>query len=420
MELIERIKGQLWIKNFQPIYARKRIDITWKDLWSVIPGIFPWQARTPLQLETSLEEQWTPGQTLATYAVRTGFDLCLQALAFPPGSEIIVSAVTIPDMVQIIKFHGLVPVPVDIQEDGSVAPEDISSLVSTKTKGILIAHLFGNIMPFSEIISVARKRELFIFEDCAQAFRGRDFVGTMHADVSMFSFGSIKYCTALGGALLTIRNPELLRNVKKIQKRYPRQRNGVFLQRACKYAAFKVLTDSSLAYGAFLTALKLMGVDHHALIRKWSRTFQPEYLKTQIRIRPGSSLLQLMHRRLVRFDHGMLQDKRAMVEEFFTSLPASMHPVGYGQINHRFWLCPVQVKHPDKLIRKMYLAGFDAADGGTSLFVLSTEEIQSHRSRDIMGSIVYVPMDHQYPSRDRKRLQETLRMVLHSNRREMA
>jgi perosamine synthetase len=41
----------------------------------------------------------------------------LQTLKLPAGSEILCSAITIPDMIYIIKYHNLVPVPVDIHAD---------------------------------------------------------------------------------------------------------------------------------------------------------------------------------------------------------------------------------------------------------------------------------------------------------------
>jgi dTDP-4-amino-4,6-dideoxygalactose transaminase len=71
-----------------------------------------------------------------------------QGLQFSTGSEILVSAVTIPDMVRIIEYHQLIVVPIDIQDDASVSVEDVIALVGPKTRAILTAHLFGNRMAF--------------------------------------------------------------------------------------------------------------------------------------------------------------------------------------------------------------------------------------------------------------------------------
>jgi perosamine synthetase len=92
-------------------------------------------------------------------------------------------------------------------------------LISPKTRAILIAYLFGNRIEFDRIAAVVKAR-VIVFEDYIEAFYGREFTGSSRADVSMFSFGLIKIVTALGGALLTIRDPSLLASVQAIQAYY--------------------------------------------------------------------------------------------------------------------------------------------------------------------------------------------------------
>lgn len=380
----------------RPMYARKRIDISWWDLGKSLLNYFFWP-QTAEQSEASLDELWSPKQTLATFTVRSGFDLCLQAFDFPPGSEVIVSAVTVPDMAGIIELHDLIPIPVDIQEDGSVLAEDVEALIGRKTKAILVAHLFGNRMPFEKLVSLARKRNLTIIEDCAEAFCGRRFTGSSGADISMFSFGAIKTSTALGGALMTVRDPELLSSMAKLQQRYSRQSTGAFVKKTAKYSFFKFLTDNSYFYGSFLAALKLLGINHHILIRKWSRSFRPENLLPQIRKRPSPPNLQLLYHRIRTFHYPELQKRKDRAERFGLLLPEISRPAGFGQSSHHYWLYPVQVPMPELLIHTLYNEGFDAADGGTSLAVVSTaKHTPLERANNIMRRIVYIPMDHIY------------------------
>jgi len=307
------------------------------------------------------------------------------------------SAVTIPDMARIIELHGLVPVPVDIQEDGSVLADDVEALIGTKTKAILIAHLFGNRMPVDEIVSLARGKGLALIEDCAEAFCGRDFTGTKEADISMFSFGSIKTSTALGSALLTIRNPALLSSMREIQNTYPQQSTGNSMKKLLKYCFFKLLTDSPHVYSAFLAALKVLGIDRNALIRKWSRSFHPDNLLLQIRKRLSAPGLQLLEQRLCTFQYSSIQERKERLEHFGSQLPVNSRPVGFGQVHHYYWLCPVRVPDPHELIKILYQEGFDAADGGTSLAVISAEGYSDpQRAHSMMGSIVYIPVDHDY------------------------
>jgi len=380
----------------KPTYARKRIDINWWNLVDFLHNVI-FQPQTPKESEASLDKLWSPYQTLATFTVRTGFDLFLQACNFPPGSEVIISAVTIPDMARIIVLHDLVPVPVDIQEDGGVLVEHVESLIGSETKALLIAHLFGNRMPFEGLISLARKRGLMVIEDCAEAFCGRDFTGSSGADISMFSFGSIKTSTALGGALLTVRNSSLLPSMRKIEGSYPQQSSRKFLGKAMKYCFFKFLTDNPYVYGSFLKGVEFLRIDHHGLIRKWSRSFHPDNLLAQIRNRPSSPGLQLLQHRISTFQHQWLHERKERIECFASLLPEPSRPVGFGQDFHHHWLVPIRASKPELLIEKLYREGFDAADGGTSLAVVSTGKHPApERAKSMMGSIVYIPMDHAY------------------------
>ena len=64
-------------------------------------------------------------ELLATHSVRSGFDLLLDALALEPGDEVMLSALTIPDMARIVRGRGLVPIPVDVPTGLTVAGEII-------------------------------------------------------------------------------------------------------------------------------------------------------------------------------------------------------------------------------------------------------------------------------------------------------
>lgn len=74
-----------------------------------------------------------PSDLLVTISARTAWSLFLQVLNLPRGSEVLMTSINIPDMVQIVREHGLVPVPVDINAD-TTAPtlDDISAAVTSK------------------------------------------------------------------------------------------------------------------------------------------------------------------------------------------------------------------------------------------------------------------------------------------------
>jgi dTDP-4-amino-4,6-dideoxygalactose transaminase len=162
--------------------------------------------------------------------VRTGFDLALQALAFPRGSEILLSAITIPDMARIVEHHGLVPVPVDLDlDEPGLSMQSLRQATSGRSRALVVTHLFGGRMSMAPLIEFARQHGLVVIEDCAQSFDGGGYCGHAEADISMFSFGPIKSATALGGAILHVQSLELHRRICAIEAQYPRQPRRRFL-----------------------------------------------------------------------------------------------------------------------------------------------------------------------------------------------
>jgi perosamine synthetase len=148
-----------------------------------------------------------PDEGLACLSLRSGFDLYLQALALPAGSEVLVTAFTIPDMVRILEHHGLVPVPIDLDLD-TLAPTraSLESALTPLTQAILYAHRFGSRDAAGPALEVAAQYGLRFWEDLAQAYVGDDYRAAPEADLAMFSFGTIKTATALGGGMLTVRD----------------------------------------------------------------------------------------------------------------------------------------------------------------------------------------------------------------------
>ena len=147
-------------------------------------------------------------RAVVTFSVRSMLDLYLQARKFPPGSEIIMTGLNIPDMVQIMKEHKIKVVPVDL-DIATMMPciEDVKRALSPQTKACLFAYIYGctyDIAPFVEILKTANVE---IIEDCAQSWRSLEkFRGSDFATMTMFSLGLIKFNTAFYGAVTVIRN----------------------------------------------------------------------------------------------------------------------------------------------------------------------------------------------------------------------
>src|SRR5690348_17150484 len=199
------------------LYARHRIDIRPSQLVDAVRFL---GASDRERAARALEARWSPGgDALACYSVRSGFHLLLTALELPRGSEVLFSAVTHPDMPRIAEHHGLVPVPVDLEID-SLAPSANALLrcFSPRARVLVVAHLFGRQVALGPLEAVCRRAGIVVVEDCALAYDGPPDSGDPLAAVSMFSFGILKTATALGGAMLAVRDRALLGRMAAAQR----------------------------------------------------------------------------------------------------------------------------------------------------------------------------------------------------------
>src|SRR5256885_9334337 len=120
------------------MYPRKQLDIRWLDLlYAAFYCAFPRSIRAK---EGELEGMFaSPFPVLSAFTVRTGFDMCLAALGLPAGSEILMSALTIKEMVNIPKHHRPFPIPLATQR-GTLAPEiaTVDEAITERTRRIVI------------------------------------------------------------------------------------------------------------------------------------------------------------------------------------------------------------------------------------------------------------------------------------------
>lgn len=123
------------------------------------------------------------------------------------GDEIIVPANTYIASILGILHAGLVPVLVEPDiESYNIDAKLIEQKISSKTKGILVVHLYGQLANMDDIIEIAYKHDLLIVEDCAQA-HGLNFKGS---HTRTFSFYPGKNLGALGDGGAVITNDEKL------------------------------------------------------------------------------------------------------------------------------------------------------------------------------------------------------------------
>ena len=129
--------------------------------------------------------------------------IALKALGIGTGDEVITTALSWISTSETITQSGAKVVFVDIDPDYyTIDPKKIEEKITKKTKAIIPVHLYGCPANMSEIMSIAKKHNLKIIEDCAQAHFAqwdKQNVGTI-GDVGTFSFFPGKNLGAYGDA----------------------------------------------------------------------------------------------------------------------------------------------------------------------------------------------------------------------------
>lgn len=139
--------------------------------------------------------------------------IAMMALGLKPGDEVITADFTYVATAEVIALLGLKPVLVDVYPDTfDINVEAIEKAITPNTKAIVPVHLFGQCADMERILAVAKKHNLFVIEDTAQAI-GADYTfrdgrvakaGTM-GDIGCTSFFPSKNlgCFGDGGAMYT-------------------------------------------------------------------------------------------------------------------------------------------------------------------------------------------------------------------------
>ncbi len=396
-------------------YPRLALDVTWRDL---IWGIFRVShSSSRSELEEIIRDYWSTSRSVqVTLSVRTAFDLLLQALAFPRGTEIVISGVNIRHMVEIIEFHHLIAVPVDLDWN-TLAPnlDHFRSLISPQTRLFLVAHLFGSVIPLAPYLALCRQHGILVVEDCAQAFAGSDYFREEQADVSLFSFGPIKTCTAFGGGVAlvgdtpaeSLRDRDLASRMEALHRSYPVKPDFSYRQRLIKYSLLKLISYP-IIYHQCLIFLRWLGQDLDRAIAATARGFAGTELIPQLRQQPATLLLQFLARRLKH--HGSYQWRIDQAKAILDRLKPSNQWPGFQSSYHSFWVVPIYCCCPQTLMERLRQHGFDATQGNTSLMAIAPSQGKPlPQCQKLMENILYLPLSPLLPRWEHDRLLDCLK-----------
>jgi perosamine synthetase len=142
--------------------------------------------------------------------------LAVAAIDPEPGDEIVTSPITDMGALAPILYQGAIPVFADVDpETCNVTAASVEARLSSRTRAIVVTHLFGNPCDMDPILDLARSRRLPVIEDCAQSFGARyagRATGTL-GRIGTFSLQQGKHITTGEGGIVVTDDAALARRM---------------------------------------------------------------------------------------------------------------------------------------------------------------------------------------------------------------
>ena len=268
-------------------------------------------------------------------------------MKFPAGSEVIFTAVNIPDMVHIVESHGLKVVPVDLDLDTlAPKPELVELAVNDKTVAILAAHLYGKWINLDKVFQVARSHGLYVLEDCAECFQGLKRKGHALSDLSFFSFGSIKHYTSLGGAVVGVKNPGILKKMRAKVEQYTVQSQWTYFKKLTSYSILMAAGfNNAFLNWFFVNSFHLLGLPYKEYMISLLRSFPGGVAlsKQNLQQQPSAMLLRFLLHRLKHINEKDFHHIKLKGDFVSENLPENVFVPGKKADKNSYWLFPLVV-----------------------------------------------------------------------------
>lgn len=150
----------------------------------------------------------------------TALHLALDTLGIGEGDEVLVSSFTNMATFFAVLYQGAVPIAIDSEPNTlNMDPGLLEAKITPRTKAIMVVHIYGQPADMDPILAIAKKHNLYVIEDAAEAhggeYKGRK-TGSM-GDIGCFSFYANKIITTGEGGMLTMNDPALAERARNLK-----------------------------------------------------------------------------------------------------------------------------------------------------------------------------------------------------------
>jgi perosamine synthetase len=150
----------------------------------------------------------------------TALQVALAALGIGPGDEVLTATLTNMATFFAVLHQGATPIPVDIEPDTfNLDPGQLERLRTPRTRAILVVHLFGHPVNMGPVLDFARRHDLRVIEDCAEA-HGAEYLGRRTGslgDIGCFSFYANKIITTGEGGMCVTNDAALAAEMRSLK-----------------------------------------------------------------------------------------------------------------------------------------------------------------------------------------------------------
>lgn len=216
---------------------------------------------------------------------RSGMLLALKALDLKEGDEVVIQALTCVVLPNAVKWAGGRSVFVDVDESFNIDPVSFEKSITERTRAVVIQHTFGVPANMDALVTIARRHNIVIIEDCAHALGARYKgipVGSF-GEMSFFSFGRDKVISSVIGGALIARSSSYAEKLTKITQDLPRMPRKRVFQSLTHISLFGFIVRTyTFGLGKLLIALfQRLSIFNKAYEPCEKHMEQPRYIPSQ-------------------------------------------------------------------------------------------------------------------------------------------
>lgn len=203
-----------------PVFDIKLADIEKKYINDCLDTSFIGQGPYVKKFEEKFSSFVDCKHGITTTSGTTALHLACATIGLEKDDQVLVSSSTNMACPFSIDYCGAIPIPIDIEKDTwQMDVTKVEQHINDKTKAIMVVHLFGHPVDMDVVLKIAKKHNLKIIEDCAEAhgveYKGKK-VGSI-GDIAAFSFFANKTITCGEGGMVVTNSDSLAEKAKSLK-----------------------------------------------------------------------------------------------------------------------------------------------------------------------------------------------------------